>query len=1271
MFKQPRVRAAVEFAAAAHAGQKRKTGEPYVSHCIETALIVEANLPHWRHDSRHETAVIAALLHDVLDDTPTTPEQIACAFGPAVSAMVVKVSKLSQVNQMLRRDKRKGVVSGDASYWQSQWQRLKRMMFEAVVEEPLVILVKLADRLHNMRTVYALAPAKQQAIAEETLAVWCSMAGSLGWHGLKSEMEDLCFAVTDTATFCSLRQQLDKTWSSPPPPRNRRRVRSSPRQQQLRALAQQQQELAAARAWAWEENVGQGLRDLRSLLGFVRLPMLLKKPAAAVSGLAAAEDGSGSKQQQQDNAGGVAGVALPSSKSTTPLHPAVQQQQQQQQRRSAGLDLLSRVWQQNSATPLLPAPPEGDAAEPQRASGGDWGVTDAALSLRALLGSSRWAVGLQQAPQQQQQQQQQDMPAAPADASQQQQTSQQTKQKPPPQLTAQQQQLLSVLSTVVAFDAVSLKGNRGLTWSAQQGLRVLEEAASRLYMELAVGSFSCGLQVEVQGRLKSLRSVHSKMQRKDCSVEEVYDARALRVVVDDGGGSRLADAVQCCYRLISAVHKLWHPIHSEFDDYIANPKPSGYQALHTAVWGPGGAALEVQIKTSGMHEHAEYGGAAHWAYKEVLWGSAPAAAAAVSALDSAAGTTAADAPATAAATAAAAKQGVLQALPPVMFTFDEDGQLLSSSGLAATAAAAATSGSSSSSSVALSGRELVSAVAARGSTREAARVLAAAAVAAASAGSGAGVGRSTAGRAAASVATAERAVEAAVAAAGQQRDAAVPLLARIAAVSKQQQSQAPLRAAVPAAVQTLETPLRAGRGIGSGSSSSSSSHSHSSSSSSSSSSSTSTKQQQHQQVKPAPYVYVGQPVLRVSDRLRYGAVLAVINDSSSSSSRSSNGGSSLLPAAGFGGLVSPAELEAAAAAVTGPAAAHDSSGGSSSSSRSSNAWSNPAASPQGSGRLSLLCVIMSGGTNPDHPWRMPDYAFYQELLQYAGSACWVRPGQGDWHARLEEYEWCRDGRWHRRDHMGYLHPHTTLTLLEGYERDATVAAAAEVSVAAAGPASSASRPAGASGTGDASADNASAVAGPDSSSSSSSSSVCQVTGWRKARASPDPTMLLHSWATGGSWLKSQAAKSSGSSGGSAASAAAQQQQQGGGLTSSAGVAAAAGPGGVQAAGSNWAATAAKAAQLRSVIEWGVEAYGVEEGSQQDGDVSVVIWPGGVIEDVPRGTTAGEILREKGVLAILQDDESSTDSDAEPSGPAACSCSAAAPACLHWPRAQRS
>jgi hypothetical protein len=116
-------------------------------------------------------------------------------------------------------------------------------------------------------------------------------------------------------------------------------------------------------------------------------------------------------------------------------------------------------------------------------------------------------------------------------------------------------------------------------------------------------------------------------------------------------------------------------------------------------------------------------------------------------------------------------------------------------------------------------------------------------------------------------------------------------------------------------------------------------------------------------------------------------------------------------------------------------------------------------------------------------------------------------------------------------------------------------------------------------------------------------------------------MLLHSWATGGSWLKSQAAKSSSSSiAGNVQPLTQQQQQQQqtgevgvtaseAAATAAAAAAAAVGSGGLQAAGSDWAATAAKAAQLRSVIEWGVEAYGVEEGNQQDGDVSVVIWPG--------------------------------------------------------------
>ncbi|GBG61966.1 hypothetical protein CBR_g26129 [Chara braunii] len=107
-----------------------------------------------------------------------------------------------------------------------------------------------------------------------------------------------------------------------------------------------------------------------------------------------------------------------------------------------------------------------------------------------------------------------------------------------------------------------------------------------------------------------------QMRRKGIGLDQVYDARALRVIVGDGGGRWHVQAVEGCYHLLSIVHSLWPPICGEFDDYIVNPKPSGYQSLHTAVTGPDGAPLEVQIRTQGMHEQAEYGHAAHWMYKE-------------------------------------------------------------------------------------------------------------------------------------------------------------------------------------------------------------------------------------------------------------------------------------------------------------------------------------------------------------------------------------------------------------------------------------------------------------------------------------------------------------------------------------------------------------------------------------------------------------------------------------------------------------------------------
>ncbi|GFR50313.1 hypothetical protein Agub_g12507, partial [Astrephomene gubernaculifera] len=210
----PRVVAAVEFAAAAHASQRRKTGEPYVRHCIETALIVEACLPQHHSEEeqeRHVTCIMAAVLHDVLDDTPTDPASLHASFGPRVAALVGRVSQLSQMNQLLRRGKRQGWSQTSPDHQ----RRLRRLIVDLAFEEPLVVLVKLADRLHNMRTVWVLPRDKQRAVAEESAEVWCSLAESLGWDGIKSEMEDLCFAVLQPATYCTLRAELDRLWCLP------------------------------------------------------------------------------------------------------------------------------------------------------------------------------------------------------------------------------------------------------------------------------------------------------------------------------------------------------------------------------------------------------------------------------------------------------------------------------------------------------------------------------------------------------------------------------------------------------------------------------------------------------------------------------------------------------------------------------------------------------------------------------------------------------------------------------------------------------------------------------------------------------------------------------------------------------------------------------------------------------------------------------------------------------------------------------------------------
>ncbi len=128
-------------------------------------------------------------------------------------------------------------------------------------------------------------------------------------------------------------------------------------------------------------------------------------------------------------------------------------------------------------------------------------------------------------------------------------------------------------------------------------------AVRRLREELAAS----GVKAEVYGRPKHIFSIWNKMRGKDIDFENVYDVRALRIIVDE---------VKDCYTALGIVHHLWQPIRGEFDDYISHPKGNYYRSLHTAVAAEDGRSLEVQIRTHEMHEHAELGVAAHWRYKE-------------------------------------------------------------------------------------------------------------------------------------------------------------------------------------------------------------------------------------------------------------------------------------------------------------------------------------------------------------------------------------------------------------------------------------------------------------------------------------------------------------------------------------------------------------------------------------------------------------------------------------------------------------------------------
>ncbi|MAT92461.1 MAG: GTP diphosphokinase [Halioglobus sp.] len=128
----------------------------------------------------------------------------------------------------------------------------------------------------------------------------------------------------------------------------------------------------------------------------------------------------------------------------------------------------------------------------------------------------------------------------------------------------------------------------------------------RVKEELSQVLRDAGLQFEIAGRAKHIYSIWRKMQRKGIGFSQVYDIRAVRILVPE---------IRDCYATLGLVHGLWRNIPNEFDDYIANPKENGYRSLHTAVIGPEGKVLEVQIRTEQMHQEAELGVCAHWRYK--------------------------------------------------------------------------------------------------------------------------------------------------------------------------------------------------------------------------------------------------------------------------------------------------------------------------------------------------------------------------------------------------------------------------------------------------------------------------------------------------------------------------------------------------------------------------------------------------------------------------------------------------------------------------------
>ena len=183
-----RIRAAYDLAKTAHSGQLRKDGSPYVTHVVAAAdITVDMGLD--------EDSVIAALLHDVIEDTPLTHADIAHQFGPAVADIVEGVTKLTRVQYTSKEDE--------------QMENLRKMLM-AMAKDIRVILIKIADRLHNMRTMAYQTPEKQRSKSLETMEIYAPIAHRLGMQKAKWELEDLSLQYLDPAGYKEITDALEK-----------------------------------------------------------------------------------------------------------------------------------------------------------------------------------------------------------------------------------------------------------------------------------------------------------------------------------------------------------------------------------------------------------------------------------------------------------------------------------------------------------------------------------------------------------------------------------------------------------------------------------------------------------------------------------------------------------------------------------------------------------------------------------------------------------------------------------------------------------------------------------------------------------------------------------------------------------------------------------------------------------------------------------------------------------------------------------------------------